>query len=90
MVGAVFLAFLELGSSGSSSIGPCSGTYYGVAFLLVFLEDAFWVSGVSGTCWGPYSIGRFPISLAGELSGEETISSTCVSSCSEALADLQV
>ena len=87
---AVFLAFLELGSSNSSSTGPYSGTCSRVAFLLVFLEDAFWVGGVLGTCWGPYSARTFPISLAGELSPEETISSTCVSSYSEALAYLGV
>jgi len=45
---------------------------------------------VSRTCWGPCSAGAFSLSLAGELSGEEIISSTYVSSCSKALADLGV
>jgi len=40
VMGAAFFAFLELGSSGSSSGGPCLGTCLEEIFLLetVFLE----------------------------------------------------
>jgi len=89
-VGTVFLAFFVLGSSGSSSTRPCSRTCSGVAFLLVFLEYALWVGGVSGTYWGPCFAGACTLSLASELSGEEIISSTCMGSRSEVLADLGV
>ena len=54
------------------------------------MEDAFWVDGVLGICWGPCSVEAVLVSLVGELLGKKTISSTCVGSCSEALADLGV
>ena len=105
-----FFAFLELGSSGSSSAGPCLGTYLGEIFLLetVFLEGVCWVGGVCselgsagalplplagdsiGETWGePCSAGAFLVSRTGELSGEETISSTRGGSCLEEPAGLE-
>jgi len=106
VVGAAFFAFLELGSSGSSSAGLCLGEI----FLLeaVFLEGVCWVGGVCsklgsagalplplagdsvGETWGEhYSAGAFLVSGTGELSDEETISSTKGGSCLEEPAGLE-
>ena len=43
-----------------------------------------------GTYWGSYSIEAALVSLVGKLSREKTMSSTCVGSYLEALADLGV
>ena len=82
-----FLAFLDTGSSGLSLTRTCWGTYSGVAFLLdvALLEKVFWVGSVTGTCLGACLAGAFPLAFVEELSGEETIFSTCSSSCYEGL-----
>jgi len=54
---------------------------------VALLEEVFWVGSVTGICLGPCSVGAFPVAFVVELSGEETISSTCSTSCS---ADLRV
>jgi len=60
VVGAAFLAFLELGSTDSLLAGPCLGE----TFLLeiVFLEGVFWVGGV---CLALGSAGAMPLPLVG-------------------------
>jgi len=68
-VGVAFLAFLELGSTGSSSAGSCLGTCFGETFLLddVLLECVFEVGGVGLKCC---STGPLPLSVAGVCAGE--------------------
>ena len=69
MVGAAFLAFLELGSLSSSSTGPCLRTYLGETFLLKtgLSEGVFWVGRV---CLALGSIGAVPLPLVGASVGE--------------------
>ena len=83
------MAFLEVGAVGSSSAEPCVGTCFGETFLLddVLLGRGFEVGGV---CWKLWSAGAFPFFWAGELSGEETISSNSVGCCSEVSVDFEI
>jgi len=63
VVGVAFLAFLDLGSTDSPSVGPYLGTCLGEAFLLeiVFLEGVFWAGGV---CLELGSAGAAPVPFA--------------------------
>jgi len=63
-VGVAFLAFLELGSTDSSSIGPYLGTCSGETLLLktVLLEGILWIGGVYLVLG---AAGAVPLPLAG-------------------------
>ena len=91
------MARLDLDSSGSFSIGPYLGTCLGDVFRLgtgvetgVFWAVCFFLGlGLAGeTRVEPCSAGASPVSLTGEFSAKEPVSSINIGSCSEGLADL--
>ena len=80
----VSLAFLALGSFGLSTSGtylvPCSEE-------VLLLEASFVEEGAIGTCLEGCSAGAVPMSFTEGGAGEQIVSSTWVTSCSEGPAD---